>query len=163
MTTRARPQPPLRRVCGGLRRWVLGLGLAVAFVAFAVSSKPAQSAPDFVVIVNAKNRTESASRELVADAFLKKTTRWSDGETIRPVDQSPDAEVRKRFSKAVLKKSVAAVRSYWQQKIFAGRGVPPPELDSDEAVVKYVQKHEGAIGYVSPGVELGTARPLPIR
>jgi ABC-type phosphate transport system substrate-binding protein len=119
---------------------------------------------DFVVIVNAKNSQKTASRSFVADAFLKKTTRWDDDdEAIHPVDQKPSTSVRTSFSKAVLKRSVAAVRNYWQQKIFAGRGVPPPEMDSDEAVVAYVEKHAGAIGYVTPSTKLRSTRPLGIR
>jgi ABC-type phosphate transport system substrate-binding protein len=117
---------------------------------------------DFVLIVNAKNSQKTAPRSFVADAFLKKATRWDDDEAIRPVDQKPSADVRKSFSKLVLKRSVAAVRNYWQQKIFAGRGVPPPELDSDEAVVAYVEKHVGAVGYVSVSAKLRSARRLGI-
>jgi hypothetical protein len=53
------------------------------------------------------------------------------------------------FVKDVLKRSVAAVKSYWQQRIFSGRALPPPELDSEEEVVLYVLTHPGAVGYVS--------------
>ena len=37
---------------------------------------------------------------------------------------------------------------YWQQRIFSGRDVPPPEFELDREVVEYVLKHAGAIGYV---------------
>jgi hypothetical protein len=47
----------------------------------------------------------------------------------------------------VLRKSVAQVLAYWQQQIYAGRAVPPPEKRID-AVVAFVGSHEGAIGYV---------------
>ncbi|MEK7358198.1 MAG: phosphate ABC transporter substrate-binding protein, partial [Bdellovibrionota bacterium] len=50
----------------------------------------------------------------------------------------------------ILDRSVPAMRNYWQQLIFSGRGVPPPELESDRAVVDYVSRHADAIGYVSP-------------
>jgi len=79
-----------------------------------------------VVIVNPGNPTHHVDRKFLADAFLKKTTRWDDGELIRPVDQLPDSPVRRKFSEDVVKRSVAAVRSYWQQVIFAGRDVPRP-------------------------------------
>ena len=46
---------------------------------------------------------------------------------IRPVDLRPNAATRRLFSERMLRRSVAAVRSYWQQRIFSGRGVPPPE------------------------------------
>ncbi len=109
--------------------------------------------PPYVVIVHPSNPITSASRKFVGDAFLKKTTRWPNGDVIRPVDQSPDTAVRRRFTDDVLKRSVAAVKSYWQQSVFSGRDLPPPELGSDEDVMKYVRTHEAAIGYVD-----GTAR-----
>ena len=62
----------------------------------------------------------------------------------------------------VLRRSVAAVRSYWQQRIFSGRGVPPPELDDDAAVVRYVLKYPGAIGYVTEGTPLEGAKVVTI-
>jgi hypothetical protein len=63
----------------------------------------------------------------------------------------------------MLGRPVAAVRSYWQQQIFSGRGIPPPELDGDQAVVKFVLQNEGAIGYVSGNAELGAAKVLAVR
>jgi len=65
----------------------------------------------------------------------------ADGETALPVDLRSDSSVRRKFSESVLKRSVAAIRSYWQQRIFSGREVPPPELDSDAAVLRYVAKY----------------------
>ena len=119
--------------------------------------------PAFRVIVHPKNPLASASREFVSDVFLKRVTRWGDGETIKPVDLRPDSAVRRKFSERVLKRSVAAVRSYWQQRIFSGRDVPPPELDSEAAVVSYVASHPNAIGYVSGSADLGNTRELALR
>src|SRR6185369_16960991 len=93
-----------------------------------------------------------------ADAFLKSATHWSDGEAIRAVDQKPSSPTRTSFSSGVLRRSIAAVRSYWQQRIFSGRDVPPPELDSDEAVVTYVLEHRGAVGYVSGAAKVRGAK-----
>jgi hypothetical protein len=105
--------------------------------------------PPYLLIVNSANTSNSASRRFVGDAFLKKTTRWPKGEVIRPADLAAVAGVRRRFTEDVLNRSVAAVRSYWQQMVFSGRDLPPPELDSDQEVVKFVIKHPGAIGYVA--------------
>jgi ABC-type phosphate transport system substrate-binding protein len=118
---------------------------------------------EYWVIVHRANPMTEATSELISEAFLKKTTRWRNGETIRPVDQPPSSGVRRRFSEGVLRRSVAAVRSYWQQRIFTGRDVPPPELDSDEAVIRYVTKYEGAVGYVSPGAKILDAKVLALR
>ena len=135
---------------------LLGLAGSTAF-----AGEPA--APEFRVIVHPKNPVSQASREFITDAFLKKKTRWADDETIKPVDLKPNSAARRKFSESVLKRSVAAVRSYWQQRIFSGRGVPPPELESDEAVVAYVLKHRGALGYVSSNAKLSEARPIAVK
>ena len=149
------------------RRWSRrafgGALLSLATVLLTRSRAYADKPPDFAVVVHPKNPISSASKGFLTDAFLKKRTEWDDGERIRPVDQEPRAPVRKRFSKAVLKRSVAAVRHYWQQRIFSGRGVPPPELDSDEHVVRYVLEHRGAIGYVSADAPLHGARAIKVR
>src|SRR5882724_5360460 len=92
----------------------------------------------FRIVVHPDNPTSSLGREFLLDAFLKTITRWEDGEGIRAVDLRADSQVRRAFTENILKRSVTAVRSYWQQRIFSGRDVPPPELDSDDAVVDYV-------------------------
>ena len=136
--------------------------LALLFSSHAVLAEPAPP-PAFVVIVHPRNPNHTLERTFVADAFLKKTTRWPGGDVIKPADLPPDTPVRERFSREILKRSVAAVKSYWQQIIFSGRDVPPPELSSDDLVVQYVLKHETAIGYVSGNARLDGARTVTIR
>jgi hypothetical protein len=60
-------------------------------------------------------------------------------------------------------RSVAAVKSYWQQVIFSGRGVPPPELESDEAVIRHVTRSPGAVGYVSGAANVRGVRVVSVR
>jgi hypothetical protein len=57
---------------------------------------------------------------------------------------------------------VAAIKAYWQQRIFSGRGVPPPELGTDAHVVAYVLKYDGAVGYVSAAAELEGTRVVTV-
>ncbi len=115
------------------------------------------------LIVHPSNPLTSVEQKVAADAFLKKITRWPNDVPIRPVDLHPDAAARKRFSDEVLHRSVPAVKSYWQQLVFSGRQVPPPELESEEQVVRYVLKNPGGIGYVSAGVNIEGAKPLFVR
>jgi len=145
-------------------------GLLSALVALVGSgwlgTGTARAAPEsdpFLVIVNSRNPLRSVPREFLEGAFLKKVSRWDDGEAIRPVDQGPALRARGSFSRLVLKRSVAAVKSYWLQRIFAGRDTPPPELDSDEAVIRYVRTHHGAVGYVSADRNLDGTKTLTIR
>lgn len=118
------------------------------------SSAVVVAEPALVVIVNVKNGVRALDKKTITDMFLKKRTQWSDDGVIVPVDQSRGSVVRGQFSDQVLGRSVAAVRTYWNRLVFSGRGVPPQELGSDEDVVKYVAKREGAIGYIAGSVNL---------
>lgn len=133
------------------RRSVLGALLALGFGRLFTSGVAAAKAPPqaFRVIVHPENPHLTLSRHVIADMFLKKVTRWEDGQAVHAYDQRADADVRRKFSDAILQRSVAAVRHYWQQRIFSGRDVPPPELESDDAVLRRVQGDRSAIGYVS--------------
>jgi len=138
--------------------------LLVSFVALAsASASLADEAPTFVLIVNSKNETTKLDKKTVADIFLKKQTHWSDDSTIKPVDQTKSAPVRARFSQDVLDRSVTSVRTYWNQVVFSGGGVPPPELDSDAGIVKYVIANPGAIGYVTRSADTKGIKIVEIR
>jgi ABC-type phosphate transport system substrate-binding protein len=140
----------------------LGLTLARAPGAGPARAEP-PPAPSYRVIVHPESRDTALARTFLADAFLKKVTRWRGGQVVRPVDLPVASPVRHKFSEEVLGRSVAAVRSYWQQLIFSGRDVPPPELDSDAAVIAYVLRTPGAVGYVSGAAALGAARPIAVK
>jgi ABC-type phosphate transport system substrate-binding protein len=130
-------------------------GTRILVLLLVLAAAPQASAePGVVVIVNVENPSRTLDRNTLIDVFLKKRSRWSGGVVIRPVDQARGAAVRRAFSEEVLGRSVAAVRIYWNRQVFSGRGVPPPELASDDEVVKYVANHPGAIGYVGGGVNL---------
>jgi ABC-type phosphate transport system substrate-binding protein len=119
--------------------------------------------PGYVIVVHPDNATTSVDRKFLADAFLKKATRWPNGDTIKPADLGPEAPVRRRFTDDVLRRSIAAVKSYWQQRIFSGRDVPPPELESDAQVVRWVLKYPGAIGYVASGAAVQGAKIVNVK
>lgn len=146
------------------RRELLGLGGAwSATLVLGAARESGAVEAAYRVVVHPSNALRSVASEWLADAFLKKVTRWPDGETLRPIDQRAGSEVRRAFSQGVLRRSVGAVRSYWQQRIFSGRDVPPPEVDSDEAVLGFVAKHAGAVGYISGGVKLVGVRELVVQ
>lgn len=120
-----------------------------------LSSPLAARAQDFTVIVNASNPVSSLPRDEVAKLFLKKTVAWQSGKTVAPVELPAKAKAREEFARTVLNKSIAQVKSYWQQQIFSGRDVPPPEKQTENDVVAFVRSNPGAIGYVSKGVDIG--------
>jgi ABC-type phosphate transport system substrate-binding protein len=146
-----------------MRRSAVLLVVVLALFALAARGSAEGRAPVYQVIVNANNPAASIDREFVADAFLKKISTWPNNEVVHPVDLAPGSPVRRQFSDEVLHRSVAEVKSYWQQRIFSGRDVPPPELDTDEEIVKYVLKYDGAIGYVSGTAALSGTKALTVK
>lgn len=124
--------------------------------------RPAPAPPAYVVIVHPRNPAGRVGRKFMLNAFLKRTTRWPDGTTIRPVDLKLDSATRRRFSSEVLGRPTSAVKAYWQQAIFSGRDVPPLVIERDEDVVAFVLKHVGAVGYVSGKTNVGAARVVAV-
>jgi ABC-type phosphate transport system substrate-binding protein len=138
-----------------LRAVVLGLCMLV-------SAGTARAEPVLRVIANAKNPVTRVDRHFLVDAFLKKRSRWDDDRPIEPVDLPQQSAVREKFTHDMLGRDVAAVRRYWAQLVFSGRGVPPPELETEAEIVKYVAGHAGAIGYVSGTGALDGVKVLEI-
>lgn len=117
----------------------------------------------FQLVVHPDNPYRHLERDYVRDLFLKRITRWPNGEMAMPVDLSAKSSVRGAFAEAILHRPLTAVRMYWQQVVFSGRGVPPPELDTDEAVVRYVVQRRGAIGYIAATAQSGEARIVSLK
>jgi hypothetical protein len=138
------------------------LGSVAALVVCDSLALAEEPAAEFRVIAHPDNPNRVVARRFLEDAFLKDVSRWSDGEAIHPLDLRADSPTRARFSDRVVKRSVAAVKSYWQQRIFSGRGLPPPELDTDEDVVRRVQRDRGAVGYVSGRADVGKVKILTV-
>ena len=121
-------------------------------------------AQDFVVVVNAANPAASVTKAQASDLLLKKAGKWPHGAAAQPVDQQKAAAVRDALSKGIHGKPATAVASFWQQQIFSGKDVPPPEKGSDADVLAFVRANPGAIGYVSAGADLGAGvKSLPIK
>jgi ABC-type phosphate transport system substrate-binding protein len=134
----------------------------LAFCAWPASATGGTSMAAYKVIVHPTNPISSVERKFLEDAFLKKVVTWPGGASIRPADLAASSPVRRTFSEEVLMRSVNAVRAYWQQHIFSGRALPPPELDTNDDVVHYVLKHEGAVGYLSAGASQGDCKVVDV-
>jgi hypothetical protein len=145
------------------RRSLVRISLLLVLALVTAGAFGAPSSPAYRIVVHPENGVEVVTREFVRDAFLKKAKRWPGNTVLRPVDLAPRSLARKPFSEQELGRSVQAVRAYWQQRIFSGRDVPPPEFEHDAQVIDYVLKHPGAVGYVSGGADLRGAKPVSVR
>jgi ABC-type phosphate transport system substrate-binding protein len=136
------------------------LALSAGLVALSAS---AASTEDYKIIVNPGNPANELERQFVRDAYLRKSNLWGTGTTLRPVDLTSRFAVRDRFLHDVLRKNASQLRSYWNQQIFSGKGVPPPEVDTPASVVAYVLANPGAIGYLPHDADAGGAKVVRVK
>ena len=130
-------------------------GLALTFGVIANGPRlEAQNTTSFVVVVHESNPTTSIRRDELSRIFLKKITVWRSKRHVLVVDQRETAKVREQFTRAVHRREVSSVASFWQQQIFAGRAVPPAQRTSDADVMQFVANNPDAIGYVTVGATL---------
>lgn len=125
------------------------LGIVALIVAVLVILAPIVHAQDFKVVVNVSNPMDSISPKALSGLFLKKDLTWPDGRTVLAVDLEPDSPVRAAFTTQIHGKKVSSIKSYWQRQIFAGKAVPPMELETDAEVLAYVSVKQTAVGYIS--------------
>ena len=126
--------------------------VSVSVVGFALATSLSASAKEaqvpFKVIVNPRVTGRTLARDALAQIYLGKADRWSNGGLIVAVDLSSTSAVREAFSAGVLGMSVEAVKHYWLRRISAGRW-PPVTKSSDEDVIAFVAAEPGGVGYVS--------------
>ena len=139
------------------------LAISVLLSVSLVTSPSAADEPSYKVIVNPKNPVTELKGDLVRNVYLKKAKSWGDGSTARPIDLPSKLTVRERFTKNVLRKSAAQLKSYWNQQIFSGKAMPPPEAKTPTDVIEYVLANPGAIGYLPADVDAGGAKVVGIR
>lgn len=122
----------------------------------------AEDAAAYKVIVNPSNPTTQLTRLKVGEMFLRKQTRWPDGRPVAVVELPAKSPVRQRFTQEIYGKTVMAVSAYWQQMIFSGKGIPPPEKATDAEIVTFVRDTPNGIGYVGAGADVSGVRVLVI-
>jgi len=84
----------------------------------------------------------------IASIYLLRMTVWPDGSQIIPVNREITSEIRAEFTSAVLKQDNANLAAYWNEMHFQGK-LPPVVQESESALLAFVQKVPGAIGYIS--------------
>jgi ABC-type phosphate transport system substrate-binding protein len=142
-----------------LRRLAVVFALTVVCVARPHTTTAGTDA--FIVIVHPDNPATSVDRELLRRAYLKKAAEWRGGTAVRPIDLRTGNAARVRFTRDVLKKTPAQLRSYWNQQVFSGKGVPPPQA-SPERVIEYVLAHPGGVGYLPADMDPGGAKIIAL-
>jgi ABC-type phosphate transport system substrate-binding protein len=136
--------------------------MILAFALAALATSGLIAAEQSVVIVNPSNPTDSMRKADVSRLFLKQTSVWSNGSRVLPVDLASTSPTRADFTRAVHGRSLEAILAYWNQKMFSGAEVPPPQKVSDKDVIEFVRANPGAVGYVSSSAPVQQVKILRI-
>lgn len=85
--------------------------------------------------------------ELLRRLFLIRQRFWPDGTPAHPVNLPGSSPLREAFSRAVFGQSVRDLAPYWNDRYFHGTS-PPPTVGSEAAVLLFLERTPGGIGYV---------------
>ncbi|MDP3877920.1 MAG: hypothetical protein Q8Q50_13145 [Methylobacter sp.] len=120
---------------------LLALSLSVALM-------PMPSAwADLYIIANKELPVTELDKSDIAAIYLLKKKRWQNGDDIMPINLPAQADARNRFTAAIFDSTPDKLGSYWDQMLFKGE-TPPVTQSSEQAVILFVERIKGAIGYV---------------
>jgi len=137
---------------GSALRLALWGALACALV-LAAAPLGAQ-ADEYVVIVHPDVPVDRLSAAELGRLFQRRTTQWSDGSPVLPVEEL--GVVRGRFYRDTMRMSVAEVGNYWVRQAMTTGVQPPRLLGSADLVIAYVATTPGAVAFVEASAHLGT-------
>ncbi len=137
------------------------------------SSTPCAAEQNIAIVV-AKDAAKSLLRARFDHRTLKRIYRrqqllWPNGQRAMPLNLSADNPLRHAFTRTLFHRSMEEMASYWNEAYFDGLS-PPHVVDSQEAVIRFVTRYPGAIGYVASCkaddrvkvlMELTPDKPLP--
>lgn len=104
--------------------------------------------PAFAIIAAKDSDSAAISRETAAFIFKRRLRYWKSGARIQPANLPANDPLRRAFSLCLLGQTPDAMASYWQEMYFHGV-VPPFVIETERAVLLFVERTPGAIGYVS--------------
>ncbi|MDF1876800.1 hypothetical protein JHD47_03105 [Sulfurimonas sp. SAG-AH-194-L11] len=102
------------------------------------------SAQEYAVV--AKKGMQKVSANQIRALFLKKTSYIGDKKVV-VLNLSAQESLRMSFEKKVLKMNFRHLKEYWIKQHYLGHR-PPITLKSQESIIAFIKKVDGAIGYV---------------
>lgn len=102
---------------------------------------------DLYIIANKDLPIKQLDKEDIAAIYLLKKKHWENGEDIMPINLSAQDDARTRFTAEIFDSTPEKLGSYWDKMLFKGE-TPPVTQNSEQAVILFVERIKGAIGYV---------------
>lgn len=107
----------------------------------------AQTDEGVVIIVNARNPTQTLSPTEASKIFLGHTAFWHGVVPVKLLLRPDGSVVAKMFYESVLKMTPQAFRKHWDELQLSGRGVAPKAIGGAEELAQNIAQAPGAIGF----------------
>lgn len=118
---------------------------------------PAMAA-DFAVVVARDSLITTMEPARIRDVFLKRRN-FEGGVKLVPVNPLGEDEIRRLFEEQVLQMDRSDINRYWTTSHF--QGIKPPTTQASlESVKRFVERVNGAIGYLPASMVDSTVKVL---
>ncbi len=111
------------------------------------------------VIVSRAHQDKPLTRADLTRIYERRRRFWANGARIIPINLPATHPVRIQFSYVVFERPPEDMQNYWNTQYFQGVS-PPYVLASEDAVLEFVAKTPGSIGYVSANILNGKVKAL---
>jgi ABC-type phosphate transport system substrate-binding protein len=129
--------------------------LLILAMAFSVRARA-----QVIVVANSSISADSISKAELRDVFLGASTSVHGGR-VKPV-LLKEGPTHTDFVTNYVGKAPVAFIMVWRGLVLSGQATMPKTLDTDAAVVDYVSRTPGAIGYVSKGSSHDAVKVLTV-
>jgi len=121
--------------------------LLILLVSAAASVFAVHAQAQVVIIVNNSVRDASASKADIRDVFTGASSNLKSGSHVTPI-LLKGGSAHVEFLVLFIGRSDAYFQTIWRSLVFSGQSSMPRSVDSEKAVVEYVETTPGAIGYI---------------
>jgi ABC-type phosphate transport system substrate-binding protein len=122
----------------------------------------AARAQDVALIVNPQGADASLSADDVKSVLLGNKTKWDGGGLIK-LAVLTSGPAHEAVMTTYAQRSADQFDKYWKKQVFTGKGVMPQQAADDAAMIDYVAKTPGALGYVSRAAVTDRVKVLSVK
>lgn len=103
---------------------------------------------EVVVVVAANSPIHKLDRQQVADIFLGRVRAWPSGATITPLELAETSPEYAQFHATVTEKPGFRIKAYWSRMVFAGKALPPAQLNTAAEIERALLANPNAIAFL---------------
>jgi ABC-type phosphate transport system substrate-binding protein len=134
----------------------------ILFFALLAGLAVSAHADDAVFIVNPQGADAELSSDSLKSVLIGNKTKWDGGGLIK-LAVLTSGPVHDKVIQDNTQRSADQFDKYWKKLVFTGKGFMPMQAADEAALVDYVAKTPGALGYVSSGAVTDRVKVIPIK